>query len=110
LPVLVGRLLRLGEAFSVVSVTRPAAAAAESLRQRHRMSLAAAQRIAWLYEGARRAQLAWLSTLPARPALELDYDGVVENREGTVAKLAHFLEIEPTAAAVNFLDPHLRHA
>lgn len=109
LPVLIARLRSLGIELSVVSVTRSPAAAAESLRCRHRMSLAAAQRIAWLYEGARRAQLAWLATCASMPVLQLDYDAVLTDRRAAVASLSQFLGLEPTAAAVEFLDPNLRH-
>jgi len=109
LPVLLERLRSLGIECSVISVTRSPAASAESLRRRHRMSLTAAQRIAWLYEGARRAQLASLKTPPARPLLQLDYDTVLSDPQAAVVELAQFLELAPTDAAVEFFDPNLRH-
>jgi hypothetical protein len=109
LPVLLERLRSLGIECSVICVTRSPAAAAESLRRRHRMSLAAAQRIAWLYEGARRAQFASLSTPPSRLVMQLDYDTVLNDRRAAVIRLAQFLELPPTNAAFDFLDPNLRH-
>lgn len=109
LPVLVERLQSLKIDLAVVSVSRSPAAAAESLRRRHRMSLAAAQRIAWLYEDARRDQLVWLATHVACPILPLDYDKVLSDRQAAVATLSEFLGLKPTAAAVEFLDPGLCH-
>jgi hypothetical protein len=109
LPILVNRVQSLNFDLSVISVTRPLPAVAESLRRRHRMSLVAAQRIAWLYEGARRTQVAWLATLPSLPLLQLDYDEILADRNAAVSKLAQFLDVAPTAAATEFLDPDLRH-
>jgi hypothetical protein len=109
LPVLTNRLQSLNFDLSVIGVTRRLPAVAESLRRRHRMSLAAAQRIAWLYEGARRTQVAWIATLPSLPLLQLDYDEILAERNAAVSRLAQFLGVEPTTAAVEFLDPGLRH-
>ncbi|MBL8848601.1 MAG: hypothetical protein JNG89_02915 [Planctomycetaceae bacterium] len=109
LPVLADRLRTMSVAFQVVSVARDTEAVAESLRRRQRMSCAAARRIAWLYEGARRAQLGRM-IVDRVPLLELRFEEVLADREAAVARLADFLNVDPTPEAVAFLDPSLRHA
>lgn len=108
LPVLVERLRSLHVRVSVVTVTRPPSAAAGSLQCRDRLRRDAALRIAWLYEGARRAQQSWLAN-QALPLLTVDYDAVLEDRVRTVRRLAAFLGVPPTEAAIAFLEPALRH-
>jgi hypothetical protein len=106
LPLLINRLQSLKIDGSVVSVMRSPSAAAESLRRRHRMPPADAQRIAWLYEGACRTQLMWLASCDV---LQLEYDAALADRRVTVSRLCRFLDLEPTPAAIEFLDPNLRH-
>jgi hypothetical protein len=109
LPSLLNRLHCLEIAPAVVSVTRDPQAAADSLRRRHRMLPADARAIAWLYEGARRAQIAWLVSQTSIPVLQLEYVQVLADRDAAVATLARFLDVQPTSAAVEFLDPQLCH-
>jgi len=109
LPVLTDRLRAIDVAYRVVSVARDTEAVAESLRRRQRMSLDAARRIAWLYEGARRVQIGRLMA-DGVPLLELRFEEVLADRDAAVARLAAFLEVDPTPAAAAFLDPSLRHA
>lgn len=109
LPFLLERLQRLEIPPFVVSVSRDLAAVADSLRRRQRMSISSARRIAGLYEGARRAQLGWLAARPSVRLLQLEYEHVLADRDTSVATLAEFLRVAPTSAAVQFLDPALRH-
>lgn len=109
LPVLTDRLRTLAIPYRVVSVTREPESAAESLGRRQRMSRDAALRITWLYEGARRAQHGRLIA-DGIPLLELSYEVALADRHTTIDRLARFLEVDPSLAAVAFLDPSLRHA
>ena len=108
LPVLLGRLRMQTIDVHIVSVTRATNAVAESLRRRQRMSVESALRIAWLYDGARRAQVARL-LFEGIPVLELQYERALDDRAAAVTHLAEFIGVAPTPAAIEFLDPALRH-
>lgn len=109
LPLLLNCLAGLAVAPIVVSVQRDVDAVAESLRRRQRLPAQAARRIAALYEGARRAQLAWLASQSSIPLLELDYPQLLIDGRSTIAMLARFLGVPAGVKAVEFLDPALHH-
>ena len=93
----------------MVSVFRPVESAAESLRRRQRMSREAARRIAWLYEGARRAQVAWVHSATDMPVLGVEYDALLNDPGAGVQRVAEFVGVGATGEAVAFLEPGLRH-
>jgi hypothetical protein len=73
------------------------------------MSRNASRRIAWLYEGARRAQLARLACSSEIPVLQISYDDLISDPCPGVTRLARFVSAGVTAGAVAFLEPGLRH-
>lgn len=109
LPYLIQRLRELEITHRIVGVDRAPESAAESLQQRQGLSLEAARRIAWLYEGARRAQLAWVRESTDVRVMQFGYRELLRDPAKGVRRLAAFLEVSATACAVDSLDPGLRH-
>jgi len=67
------------------------------------------------FEKARKITLHYLDTRAKTmasfrgPALYLEYDTLVEQPEQTVGLIARFCDVPVTQAAVDFVDPNLRH-
>lgn len=89
----------------VISVSRDPDDCAESLFARGDHTLEEATKISSSYLGRKWINLSRF----CGPTLKVRYDYLIDCPEGVVPAIAHFVGLEPTQEAIDFIDPTLCH-
>jgi hypothetical protein len=93
----------------VIATTRDPNTAAASLGARRHFSPADCAMIIEEYDRRQALTLTELASHGVAPALTINYDQALDDREGTVRRIAGHVDLPVTAAAVTFISPALRH-
>jgi hypothetical protein len=92
----------------VIATTRDLNTAAASLGAVRHFSPADCAMIVEEYDRRQALALTELASHGVTPALTINYDQALDDREGTVARIAEHVDLAVTAAAVAFVSPALR--